>query len=116
MPLDNSLCDGDQIIQPPAVCNTLTSVITQTMINKIVTGGAVGLRPNTNVRIDKPNPPAIPRPMPPMRAPTKIQPKTTMHCKRKLVMMECSGVYGGTDDIENVFYFREKKLREEDLL
>lgn len=22
--------------------------------------------------------------------------------------MECSGVYGGTDDIENVFYFREK--------
>lgn len=30
--------------------------------------------------------------------------------------MECSGVYGGTDDIENVFYFREKKLREENLL
>lgn len=24
--------------------------------------------------------------------------------------MECSGVYGGTDDIENVFYFREKKI------
>ena len=62
---------------PPAACIADDAVITAMMMKNASIGGEPGGRWKTNTRITVPTTPQRPRPMPPVRTPITIAPRTT---------------------------------------
>ena len=54
--------------------------MTATIINMTSTGGEVGSSPKMNTRMESPMPPITPRPIPPIRAPTRMATRTKRNC------------------------------------
>ena len=63
---------------PPAACIAADAVMTAMMMKKASTGGDPGSNWKTNTRTAVPAAPHRPSPMPPIRTPRKMAPRTTI--------------------------------------
>src|SRR5881392_3030036 len=62
---------------PPAACIAAAAEITATMISIASNGGSPGSSPKAKTRISVPTPPQRPRPIPPARTPSAMNPTTS---------------------------------------